>query len=166
MHFAAYIVVDESVREPLKYYRNNFVNALNLIELCREAGVKRFIFSSTAAVYGMPPGGVVTEDTPLAPINPYCASKAMVEQALQDLSASSDFRYVALRYFNVAGADDQTRIGQAKKEATHLITVALRTALGLRPELQIFGTDYETPDGTCIRDYIHKIGRASCRERV
>ncbi|RPI37379.1 MAG: UDP-glucose 4-epimerase GalE [Nitrospiraceae bacterium] len=155
MHFAAHIVVDESVREPIKYYRNNFVNALNLIEACTKHKVGRFIFSSTAAVYGIPEKVPVTEDAMLLPINPYGSSKMMVEQALRDVSLSSGLRYVALRYFNVAGADPLSRIGQRYKEATHLITVSLRTALGLREQLNIFGTDYDTPDGTCIRDYIH-----------
>lgn len=156
MHFAAFIEVNESVRDPLKYYRNNYANALNLIEACRDAGVKRLIFSSTAAVYGIPEGGgKVVEDTQLSPINPYGESKAMVEKTLRDFSAASDFNYVSLRYFNVAGADEQSRIGQAYDNATHLITLALRTALGKREELSIFGTDYDTPDGTCIRDYIH-----------
>jgi len=155
MHFAAHIVVDESVREPIKYYRNNFVNALNLIEVCTSHKVDRFIFSSTAAVYGIPEKVPVTEDAMLLPINPYGSSKMMVEQALRDVSLSSGLRYVALRYFNVAGADPISRIGQRYKEATHLITVSLRTALGLREQLNIFGTDYDTPDGTCIRDYIH-----------
>ena len=154
-HFAAHIVVDESVREPIKYYRNNFVNALNLIDTCVRHKVNRFIFSSTAAVYGIPGRVPVSEDAPLLPINPYGASKRMVEQALQDVSTAAGLRYVALRYFNVAGADPQSRIGQRYKDATHLITVALRTALGMREELQIFGADYATPDGTCIRDYIH-----------
>jgi UDP-glucose 4-epimerase len=154
-HFAAHIVVDESVREPIKYYRNNFVNALNLIETCVRHKVDRFIFSSTAAVYGIPDRVPVTEGALLLPINPYGASKRMVEQVLQDVSHASKFRYVALRYFNVAGADPRSRIGQKYKDATHLITVSLRTALGLRKELKVFGTDYETPDGTCIRDYIH-----------
>ena len=154
-HFAAHIVVDESVREPIKYYRNNFVNALNLVETCVRHKVDRFIFSSTAAVYGIPDRVLVTEDTPLLPINPYGASKRMVEQVLQDVSHASGLRYVALRYFNVAGADPHARIGQKYKDATHLITVSLRAALGLRKELKVFGTDYETPDGTCIRDYIH-----------
>src|SRR5512139_1905543 len=155
MHFAAHIVVDESVREPIRYYRNNFANALNLIEMCTRYNVTRFIFSSTAAVYGIPEKVPATEDALLLPINPYGASKAMVEQALRDVSLSSDLRYVALRYFNVAGADPLSRIGQRYKEATHLITLSLRTALGLREQLNIFGTDYDTPDGTCIRDYIH-----------
>ena len=155
MHFAAHIVVDESVRDPIKYYRNNFVNALNLIEACTSHKVERFIFSSTAAVYGIPEKVPVTEDALLLPINPYGSSKMMVEQALRDVSLSSGLRYVALRYFNVAGADPISRIGQRYKEATHLITVSLRTALGLRGQLNVFGTDYDTPDGTCIRDYIH-----------
>jgi UDP-glucose 4-epimerase len=154
-HFAAHIVVDESVREPIKYYRNNFVNALTLIETCLRHKVDRFIFSSTAAVYGIPERVPVTEAALLLPINPYGASKRMVEQVLQDVSHASGLRYVALRYFNVAGADPESRIGQKYKDATHLITVSLRAALGLRKELNIFGTDYETPDGTCIRDYIH-----------
>jgi UDP-glucose 4-epimerase len=154
-HFAAHIVVDESVREPARYYRNNFVNALNLIETCVRHHVDKFIFSSTAAVYGIPSEVPVTEDALLLPINPYGASKRMVEQALQDISNASGLRYVALRYFNVAGADPLSRLGQRYKDATHLITVSLRTALGLRKELNIFGTDYDTPDGTCIRDYIH-----------
>jgi len=117
--------------------------------------IDKFIFSSTAAVYGIPANIPVTEDTPLLPINPYGASKVMVERALSDVSRAGDLRYAALRYFNVAGADALARIGQTRKDATHLITVSLRTALGLRDHLDIFGTDYETPDGTCIRDYIH-----------
>jgi UDP-glucose 4-epimerase len=155
MHFAAHIVVEESAREPLKYYRNNFANALNLIEVCVKYNVKTFIFSSTAAVYGIPEKVPVKEDFILQPINPYGVSKMMVELALRDVGLSSDLRYVALRYFNVAGADPLSRIGQRYKEATHLITLSLRTALGLREALNIFGTDYDTPDGTCIRDYIH-----------
>lgn len=155
IHFAAFIAVEESVKDPVKYYRNNFSNALNLIGACVQHGVDKFIFSSTAAVYGMPEQLPVTEETPLLPINPYGTSKMMTELALRDVAAVTGLRYVALRYFNVAGADPQTRIGQRYKEATHLITLALRTALGLREALQIFGTDYATPDGTCIRDYIH-----------
>ncbi len=155
MHFAAFIEVEESVREPIKYYRNNTINAVNLLEACGHAGVNRFIFSSTAAVYGIPADGTVREDTPFAPINPYGQSKAMVEQILRDTAEQTNLRYVSLRYFNVAGADRRARIGQARRNATHLITVALRTAYGARPRMNIFGTDYETPDGTCIRDYIH-----------
>jgi UDP-glucose 4-epimerase len=155
IHMAAFIVVDESIHEPLKYYNNNFINTLTLIGACLKHGVKKFLFSSTAAVYGIPEKIPVTEETPLLPINPYGASKVMVEQALKDISASDDLRYIALRYFNVAGADPMSRIGQARKDATHLITVSLRTALGKRDHLDIYGTDYPTPDGTCIRDYIH-----------
>lgn len=155
LHFAAHIVVDESVENPIKYYKNNFSNALNLIEACVGHNVDKFIFSSTAAVYGIPEKDSVSEDTPMLPINPYGASKLMVEQALKDISRSSALRYVSLRYFNVAGADPLSRIGQKYMDATHLITVSLRAALGLRDQLNIFGTDYDTPDGTCIRDYIH-----------
>jgi UDP-glucose 4-epimerase len=155
MHFAALIVVPESVREPLRYYSNNFCNTLNLLKVCLEEGVDKFIFSSTAAVYGIPDKIPVDEGAPLNPINPYGRSKVMVEEALKDISSISSLRYVSLRYFNVAGADSLSRIGQWRKDATHLITVAVRTALGKRPFLEIFGTDYPTPDGTCIRDYIH-----------
>ena len=155
VNFAASIVVEESVREPVKYYRNNFVNTLNVIDACVTHNVERFIFSSTAAVYGIPAEIPVREDAPLCPINPYGASKAMVEQALKDISRTSSLRYVALRYFNVAGADPLCRIGQKYKNATHLITLSLKTALGARDHLNVFGADYDTPDGTCIRDYIH-----------
>jgi UDP-glucose 4-epimerase len=155
IHFAASIQVEESVREPLAYYRNNVINTLNLLEAIRETGVRRLIYSSTAAVYGIPAKNPVDEQTPLAPINPYGASKAMIEQVLADLSAVRDFRYAALRYFNVAGADPQGRIGQSYREATHLITRTLKTAKGEYPKLAVYGTDYPTPDGTCIRDYIH-----------
>lgn len=155
MHFAAFIVVPESVKEPLKYYRNNFCNALNLIDTCLEFRVNRFIFSSTAAVYGIPGRIPVNEEAPLEPINPYGRSKVMVENALADISAAGDLRYVSLRYFNVSGADEKARIGQNRKDATHLITVAVRTALGKKPFLEIYGIDYPTPDGTCVRDYIH-----------
>jgi UDP-glucose 4-epimerase len=156
IHFAASIEVNESVRLPLKYYRNNTMNALGLLETVRKVGIPRFIFSSTAAVYGIPEKMPVTEQTPLQPINPYGASKMMSERLLADLAASADdFDYVALRYFNVAGADPQARIGQAYENATHLITRALKTAKGEFDKLQLFGTDYSTPDGTCIRDYIH-----------
>jgi UDP-glucose 4-epimerase len=155
MHFAASIQVEESVREPLKYYRNNTVNTLNLLEVMKEHGVKNFIFSSTAAVYGMPEKIPVDESAPLNPINPYGSSKVAVEMLLKGLSANGDVRYVSLRYFNVAGADPRGRIGQAYRVSTHLITRALKTAKGEFDELSIYGTDYATPDGTCIRDYIH-----------
>lgn len=155
MHFAASIQVEESVREPLKYYRNNTVNTLNLLEVMKENGVKNFIFSSTAAVYGIPEKIPVDENAPLNPINPYGSSKVAVEMLLKDLAGSGDVRYVSLRYFNVAGADPQRRIGQAYRESTHLITRALKTAKGEFNEFSIYGNDYATPDGTCIRDYIH-----------
>lgn len=156
IHFAASIVVSESVREPLKYYRNNTANTLNLLEVLADSRIENFIFSSTAAVYGIPETIPVTEDAPLQPINPYGSSKMMTEMVLRDLSAAlSDFTYVSLRYFNVAGADGGCRIGQAYREATHLITRALKTAKGEFDALKIYGTDYPTPDGTCIRDYIH-----------
>jgi len=156
MHFAASIEVGESVTDPLKYYRNNSVNALNLIEALCQAGVGQMIFSSTAAVYGNPEQLPVTEQAALQPINPYGASKMMTERFLADLNqARVDFRYVSLRYFNVAGADPGGRLGQDYANPTHLITRALKTALGIYPVLQVFGTDYPTADGTCIRDYIH-----------
>ncbi|AMV72474.1 UDP-glucose 4-epimerase GalE [Desulfuromonas carbonis] len=156
MHFAASIEVGESMRAPLKYYRNNTANALQLLELLRELEIGRFIFSSTAAVYGTPERIPVAEDAPLLPINPYGASKMMSERLLSDLTAADPgFRRIALRYFNVAGADPHARIGQDYRNPTHLITRALKTALGLFPRLEIFGTDYPTADGTCIRDYIH-----------
>ncbi|MEN2985313.1 MAG: UDP-glucose 4-epimerase GalE [Thermodesulfovibrionaceae bacterium] len=155
MHFAAYIVVPESVREPLKYYKNNFCNTLNLVEICLKYGVKKFIFSSSAAVYGIPETSPITEEASFNPINPYGRSKVMVENLLSDVAAVNDFRYISLRYFNVAGADSKGRLGQKRKDATHLITLAVKTALGKRPYLEIYGTDYPTKDGTCIRDYIH-----------
>ena len=155
MHFAAHIQVPESVANPLKYYRNNTANTRTLLECCVDAGVKHFVFSSTAAVYGIPSGGVAEESTPTVPINPYGWSKLMSEYMLRDVAAVTKFRYVALRYFNVAGADPGGRIGQSTPEATHLIKVACEHVVGKRKEISIFGTDYETPDGTCVRDYIH-----------
>ena len=155
MHFAAHIQVPESVANPLKYYRNNTANTRTLLECCVAAGVRHFVFSSTAAVYGMPPGGVADENSPTVPINPYGWSKLMSEQMLRDVAAVNPLRYVALRYFNVAGADPGGRIGQSTPEATHLIKVACQHAVGKRPGIEIFGTDYDTPDGTCVRDYIH-----------
>jgi UDP-glucose 4-epimerase len=156
LHFAASIEVGESVRDPLKYYRNNSANTLNLLEAMQVAGIPRLIFSSTAAVYGNPPVVPVTEDALLVPINPYGAAKRVAEQMLVDLAAAAPaFRYVSLRYFNVAGADPLARLGQDYANPTHLVTRALKTALGIFPRLQVFGTDYPTRDGTCIRDYIH-----------
>jgi UDP-glucose 4-epimerase len=155
MHFAANTIVPESVRDPLKYYGNNTSATRNLLEACMHAGVRRFVFSSTAAVYGIPQGGIAREDMALAPINPYGTSKLMSEWILRDLAAVSDFRYVSLRYFNVAGSDPQCRIGQATAKATLLIKVACEAVVGKRPHVSIYGTDYPTPDGTGIRDYIH-----------
>ena len=155
MHFAAHIQVPESVANPLKYYRNNTANTRTLLECCAGAGVRQFVFSSTAAVYGIPDSGAADEEAPTAPINPYGWSKLMSEWMLRDIAAVSPLRYVALRYFNVAGADPGGRIGQSTPEATHLIKVACEHVVGKRPQVSIFGTDYETTDGTCVRDYIH-----------
>ncbi len=161
MHFAASIQVEESVRKPLKYYRNNVGNTLNLLDAMDRNGIRNFIYSSSAAVYGSPDKLLVDEAVPLHPINPYGASKAMVEAVLGDMAKTGDFHYMALRYFNVAGADPQGRVGQAYLDATHLITRALKTAQGVFTKLCIFGTDYPTPDGTCIRDYIHVVDLAN-----
>lgn len=158
IHFAASIVVPESVENPLKYYMNNTVNTTNITKLCNDYSVGKMIFSSTAAVYGEPDSEniPVKEDCPLHPINPYGWSKRMSEQVIQDTAAANDaFKYVIFRYFNVAGADVQNRIGQSFPNATHLIKVAAQTVTGQREKMAIFGDDYETPDGTCIRDYIH-----------
>jgi len=155
IHFAGSIVVPESVGNPLKYYRNNTANSRTLLEGAVACGVPHFIFSSTAAVYGNPARVPVAEDAPLQPMSPYGASKLMTETMLRDVGAAHGLRYAVLRYFNVAGADPQLRTGQSTPEATHLIKVAVQAALGLRPGLDVFGTDYPTPDGTCIRDYIH-----------
>ena len=155
MHFAAHIVVPESVRQPLKYYANNVAGSISLLQAIKRNNINRFIFSSSAAVYGIPPVIPIPEETPLQPINPYGQTKAVVERILADMAYAEDINYVSLRYFNVAGADPQARIGEGKEDATHIITMCVRTAAGLRPCLEIFGTDYPTPDGTCIRDYIH-----------
>jgi UDP-glucose 4-epimerase len=155
MHFAAHTVVPESVSNPLKYYGNNTCATRNLLQCAAEAGVKHIVFSSTAAVYGIPPGGVAREDTPTAPINPYGTSKLMSEWMLRDLAAAGGPSYVALRYFNVAGSDPEGRIGQSTPNATLLVKVAAEVVVGKREALTIFGTDYDTPDGTGVRDYIH-----------
>ncbi len=156
IHFAASIVVEESVSLPLKYYENNSVNTFKLVQTCIKTNIENFVFSSTAAVYGIPEKIPVTETAPMNPINPYGKSKVFTEMLLKDVStAYTGFNYIALRYFNVAGADPEVRIGQNYKKPTHLMTLALRAALGDYPELKIFGTDYDTPDGTAIRDYIH-----------
>jgi UDP-glucose 4-epimerase len=155
LHFAAAIIAPESVTLPLKYYGNNTRNTLNLLQACVLHGVERFIFSSTAAVYGLPEAGVAAEESPTIPINPYGTSKLMSEWMLRDTAFAHGLKYVALRYFNVAGADPQARMGQRTPEATHLIKVCCQAALGMREAVSVFGTDYPTPDGTGIRDYIH-----------
>jgi UDP-glucose 4-epimerase len=155
IHFAASVIVPDSVRDPLGYYRNNTVNSRALIECAVKSGVRHFIFSSTAAVYGNPAEIPVKEDAPTQPISPYGWSKLMSEVMLRDAGVAHGLSHVILRYFNVAGADPRCRAGQSTVGATHLIKVAVEAALGLRPKLQVFGVDYPTPDGSCIRDYIH-----------
>ena len=156
MHFAGSIKVPESVIDPIKYYQNNTRNSLNLIEVCSELKVENFIFSSTAAVYGELENGFATEETEKSPINPYGRSKLMTEWMLEDYAKSTDqFNYAAIRYFNVCGADPDGDIGQAFPEPFHLINIACEAASGKREKMAIFGTDYPTEDGTCIRDYIH-----------
>jgi UDP-glucose 4-epimerase len=155
LHFAAHIEVSESVKDPLKYYANNTANTVSLLQACQRHQVDRFVFSSTAAVYGPSETRLIAEDNQLSPENPYGWSKLMSEQAMSDLARAGDFRYVALRYFNAAGADPQARIGECHEPETHLIPLALQVASGRRKRLQLFGTDYPTADGTCVRDYIH-----------
>ena len=155
MHFAASTVVPESVAKPVAYYRNNTVNSLALVDAAISGGVRRFVFSSTAAVYGNPAAELVSEDVAPRPMSPYGTSKLMTEMMLRDAASASGLSYVVLRYFNVAGADPKLRTGQSTRAATHLIKVAVQAALGLRDGMEIYGTDYPTPDGTCIRDYIH-----------
>jgi UDP-glucose 4-epimerase len=155
IHFAASVVVPDSVREPLSYYRNNTMNTRALLDAAVKTGVRHFIFSSTAAVYGNPARVPVAETAAPAPMSPYGNSKLMSEIILKDVAAAHGLKYVILRYFNVAGADPKLRTGQSTVAATHLIKVAVETAIGLRPQIEVYGTDYDTPDGTCIRDYIH-----------
>lgn len=155
LHFAASLIVPESVARPLDYYSNNTRNTLNLLQCCNLTGVNKIIFSSTAAVYGEPEKIPVTESTPTQPINPYGRSKLMSEWLIQDYAAASNLKYVILRYFNVAGAEPSGKLGQISPNATHLIKVACDAALKRKPEMFIFGTDFPTPDGTAIRDYIH-----------
>jgi UDP-glucose 4-epimerase len=156
IHFAGSIVVPESVIDPLKYYENNTLNSLSMIKMCLKYGVKNFIFSSTAAIYGdSAPDGICREESLIAPLNPYGHSKYMTEVMLESTALAHDFNYVALRYFNVAGANVELKIGQCTPNATHLIKIACECATGKRDEMQVYGEDYDTPDGTCIRDYIH-----------
>lgn len=155
LHFAGSIVVPDSITDPLGYYQNNTCNSRNLLASAVDAGVPHFIFSSTAAVYGEPETIPISEDADLHPISPYGSSKRMTETMLADTARAHPLRYVALRYFNVAGADPSGRTGQSTPRATHLIKVASEAAVGLRAGLDVFGTDYDTPDGTCVRDYIH-----------
>ena len=155
MHFAAHTIVPESVADPLKYYGNNTASSRTLLEACRKQGVRHFVFSSTAAVYGIPDGGKASEDTPTKPINPYGTSKLMTEWMLRDLAAAGGPSYVALRYFNVAGCEPSGTIGQSTPKATLLVKVACEAAVGKRDRVSVFGTDYPTPDGTGLRDYIH-----------
>lgn len=155
MHFAAHTIVPESVSDPLKYYANNTCATRNLLQCCRDADVKHFVFSSTAAVYGLPASGIASEDSPTAPINPYGSSKLMTETMLRDLCAVTPLRHVILRYFNVGGSDPGGRIGHSAPTATLLTKVACQHAVGVRPKVYVFGTDYPTADGTGIRDYIH-----------
>ncbi|MFN3505095.1 MAG: UDP-glucose 4-epimerase GalE [Caldimicrobium sp.] len=155
MHFGAYIVVPESVSNPLKYYYNNVGNTIRLLSAVNRAGIKFFIFSSSAAVYGIPKIIPVPESAPLNPINPYGETKAMIEKILKHLSEAGQIRYISLRYFNVAGADPEGELGPSYNQPTHLILRALKAATSKIPYLEIYGTDYPTPDGTCIRDFIH-----------
>eukprot|EP01093_Parvamoeba_rugata_P000188 TRINITY_DN1017_c0_g2_i2.p3 TRINITY_DN1017_c0_g2~~TRINITY_DN1017_c0_g2_i2.p3 ORF type:complete len:333 (+),score=18.29 TRINITY_DN1017_c0_g2_i2:3433-4431(+) len=155
MHFAGSIIVPESIENPIKYYENNTVNTLNLISACLKNTVRNFVFSSTAAVYGEPKTTYISEQTATQPTNPYGMSKLMAERMLRDASNAHDFKHINLRYFNVAGADPAGRTGQSTPRATHLIKVAAQTLLRERPSIKIYGTDYETKDGTCVRDFIH-----------
>ena len=155
MHFAAYAYVGESVQDPGKYYRNNVAGALTLLESMRDHGIDKLIFSSTCATYGIPEQVPITEDHPQRPINPYGMSKLMIEQILRDFDHAHGLRSISLRYFNAAGADPEGEIGEAHDPETHLIPLVLDAAAGKRPAITVFGDDYDTPDGTCIRDYIH-----------
>ncbi|MBW4652324.1 MAG: UDP-glucose 4-epimerase GalE [Kaiparowitsia implicata GSE-PSE-MK54-09C] len=161
MHFAAYAYVGESVSDPAKYYRNNVLGTLSLLEAMLAANVKNFVFSSTCATYGVPTTVPIPEDHPQSPINPYGMTKLMVEHILQDFQVAYDFKSVIFRYFNAAGADPEGRLGEDHNPETHLIPLVLQTAMGIRPCIKVFGTDYPTEDGTCVRDYIHVYDLAS-----
>ncbi|MGB9844174.1 UDP-glucose 4-epimerase GalE [Methanothermobacter tenebrarum] len=166
MHFAALTDVRESIKDPGSYYRNNVKNTLNLLDAMQKNNINRFIFSSTCAVYGDPIETPITEDHPCNPISPYGRSKLMIEKILEDYSNAYDFNYVSLRYFNAAGADPQTEIGEWHEPETHLIPIILDVAIGKRENVQIFGTDYPTPNGTCIRDYIHVMDLADAHYKA
>jgi UDP-glucose-4-epimerase GalE len=166
MHFAALAYVGESVREPALYYRNNVGGTLELLDAMRRAGVGRLVFSSTCATYGVPARMPITEDLPQQPINPYGATKLMIERVLRDYDAAYGLRSVALRYFNAAGADPEGEIGEDHDPETHLIPLAIAAALGQKRELQIFGDDYPTPDGTAVRDYVHVTDLASAHVKA
>jgi UDP-glucose 4-epimerase len=155
MHFASYIQVGESVQQPAKYYQNNFTNTQNLLDIMLEQGINKFIFSSTAAIFGEPEYVPIDEKHPKAPINPYGRTKLMVEQMLEDYDRAYGLKSVCLRYFNAAGADPVARIGERHEPETHLVPLVLQAASGRREAINVFGSDYDTPDGTCIRDYIH-----------
>jgi UDP-glucose 4-epimerase len=161
MHFAAYAYVGESVSDPAKYYRNNVIGTLTLLEAMLAANLKKFVFSSTCATYGVPKVVPIPEDHPQVPINPYGATKLMVERILADFDVAHQFKSVCFRYFNAAGADPEGRLGEDHEPETHLIPLVLQAALGKRDSISVFGTDYPTPDGTCIRDYIHVTDLAS-----
>jgi len=166
MHFAAYAFVGESVKNPRKYFHNNVEGGLSLLNSALDAGVKKIIFSSTCAVYGEPAKVPIEENTPRQPVNPYGVSKLFSEQALEAYDRAYGFRFASLRYFNAAGADESGEIGELHDPETHLIPLALRAAAGIGPELQVFGSDYPTPDGTCIRDYIHVNDLASAHVKA
>jgi len=166
LHFAASLLVPESMVKPLKYYRNNVGGSANLIEACVEHGIRAFVLSSTCAVYGVPAKVPIPEDSPLAPINPYGASKMMMERMLADAEHAHGLRYAALRYFNASGADPQGRVGECHEPEIHLIPVALQALAGMRGPIEVFGKDYPTPDGTCIRDYIHVSDLADAHVRA
>jgi UDP-glucose 4-epimerase len=166
LHFAAFIAVGESVEKPGMYYGNNVRNTLNLLDAMMEAGVKRMVFSSTAAVYGEPITNVIAEDHPLSPLSPYAWSKRMIEQILADYGRAYGLKHICLRYFNAAGADPSGEVGERHQPETHLIPLILQAALGLRDNITIFGTDYPTPDGTCLRDYIHVTDLADAHVRA
>ncbi len=166
MHFAAYTMVGESVEDPSKYYHNNVGGTLNLLDALKTFDVKNFIFSSTCATYGIPEGVPISEEHPQNPINPYGETKLIIEHMLRDFDPSYGIKSVSLRYFNAAGADPDAEIGEDHNPETHLITLALDAAAGIRPDITVFGTDYDTPDGTCIRDYIHVADLADAHVRA